>query len=155
MIFPMKPPKLFAAAVILTLALDTRASWLLVCNKGDQTLGLIDPILEKQVAVVPENGVTGHEVVASSDGARAFVPIYGNSGVGHPGTDGSLMRVIDLASKQIVGTVDFGHGVRPHCAVLAPKTDKLYITTELDNCITEIDPNTLKIVGKIPTGQTQ
>ena len=44
------------------------------------------------VAVVAEDGVTGHEVVASPDGKRAFVPIYGNAGVGRPGTDGRLLE---------------------------------------------------------------
>lgn len=128
---------------------------LLVDNKGDKTLGIIDPDSCQQVAVVEEDGETGHEVAASPDGKRAYVPIYGNSGVGHPGTDGRLLRVIDLSTRQIVGTVDFGKGVRPHCAVVGPKNGLLYTTTELDNCITIIDPATLKIAGTVPTGQTE
>src|SRR5438105_3007262 len=84
------------------------AGHLLVANKGDHTLGIIDPVAGKQIATIPEEGTTGHEVIASPDGKRAFVPIYGNSGVGHPGTDGSLLRVIDLESRKIAGTVDFG-----------------------------------------------
>src|ERR1041385_1289422 len=79
--------------------------WVLVANKGDHTLGIIDPEAGRQIAAIPEDGVTGHEVVASQDGKLAFVPIYGNSGVGSPGTDGSLLRVIDLAKREIVGTV--------------------------------------------------
>ena len=129
--------------------------WLLVANKGEQTLGIIDPESCRQIATIPEEGTTGHEVAASPDGKRAFVPIYGNSGVGHPGTDGQLLRIIDLASRKIVGTVDFGKGVRPHCAVVGPKNGLLYITTELENSITIIDPQTLKIVGSVPTGQTE
>jgi YVTN family beta-propeller protein len=128
---------------------------LLVDNKGDKTLGIIDPQTCKQIAVVEEDGETGHEVAASPDGKRAFVPIYGNSGVGHPGTDGRLLRVIDLESRKIVGTVDFGKGVRPHCAVIGPKNGLLYVTTELDNSIAIIDPQTLKIVGTVPTGQAE
>jgi YVTN family beta-propeller protein len=128
---------------------------LLVDNKGDKTLGIIDPESCRQIAVVEEDGETGHEVAASPDGKLAFVPIYGNSGVGHPGTDGQLLRVIDLNTRKIVGTVDFGKGVRPHCAVVGPKNGLLYITTELDNSVTIIDPATLKIVGTIPTGQTE
>jgi DNA-binding beta-propeller fold protein YncE len=69
---------------------------LLVANKGDRTLGFIDPTAGQQIATVAEGGETGHEVAASSDGKRAFVPIYGNSGVGMPGTDGSTLAVIDL-----------------------------------------------------------
>jgi YVTN family beta-propeller protein len=128
---------------------------LLVDNKGEKTLGNIDPVSFKQIAVVDEEGETGHEVAASPDGKRAYVPIYGNSGVGHPGTDGQLLRVIDVAGRKIVGTVDFGHGVRPHCAVIGPKNGLLYVTTELEKSVTVIDPETLKIVGTIPTDQPE
>ena len=128
---------------------------LLVCNKGDHTLGIIDPIAGKQIATVDEEGVTGHEVVASRDGKLAFVPVFGNSGVGKPGTDGSVIRVIEVASRKIVNTLDFGRGVRPHCAVLGPKDGLLYVTTELENTITVIEPRSLKIVATIPTGQPE
>ena len=53
---------------------------LLVTNKGDRLLSIIDADTGKQMAGVPEDGVTGHEVAASPDGRTAFVPIYGNSG---------------------------------------------------------------------------
>ena len=147
-----------AALFCVTASINANAEshgWLLVDNKGDKTLGIIDPLSCKQIAVVEEDGETGHEVAASPDGKRAFVPIYGNSGVGHPGTDGRLLRVIDLETRKIVGTVDFGKGVRPHCAVIGPKNGLLYVTTELDNSITIIDPETLKIVGTVPTGQAE
>ena len=128
---------------------------LLVANKGDKTLGFIDPQSGRQIAAVPEGGVTGHEVAVSPDGKRAFVPIYGNSGVGLPGTDGSTLDVIDLSERKVIHTIDFGHGVRPHFAVFGPKDGMLYVTTELDNAITIIEPHTLKIIGTIPTGQAE
>jgi YVTN family beta-propeller protein len=128
---------------------------LLVANKGDRTLGIVDPEGNKQIATVAEDGTTGHEVAASPDGRTAYVPIYGNSGVGQPGTDGRNVVVIDIASRRAIGTIDFGHGVRPHCAVFGPKDGLLYVTTEVDNTISVIDPNTLKVVGTIPTGQAE
>ena len=128
---------------------------LLVAQKGERSLAIVDPASGSVIASVAENGVTGHEVVASPDGRLAYVPIYGNSGVGSPGTDGSQMVVIDIAAKKIVGTVDFGHGVRPHDPVFGPKDGLLYVTTELDKTVSVIDPKTLKIVGTIPTGQEQ
>ncbi|MGA1983548.1 MAG: cytochrome D1 domain-containing protein [Acidobacteriaceae bacterium] len=128
---------------------------LLVANQGDRTLSLIDPATGKQIAAVPVGGVTGHEVAVSADGKLAFVPIYGDSGVGRPGTDGSSMSVIDLAARKVVGSVDFGHGVRPHMPLVEPVSGMLYVTTELDKAVTVIDPRTLKIVDKIPTGQEQ
>jgi YVTN family beta-propeller protein len=128
---------------------------LLVDNKGDQTIGIIDPDAGKQVAAVPEGGVTGHEVIASPDGRFAYVPIYGDSGVGMPGTDGRNIAVVDIASRKVIDNIDFGHGVRPHCPLIGPKDGLLYVTTEIDNTITVIDPHTLKTVGSIPTGKPE
>ncbi|MGZ4973846.1 MAG: YVTN family beta-propeller repeat protein [Limisphaerales bacterium] len=128
---------------------------LLVCNKGDHTLSIIDPESGEQIAAVPEDGITGHEVIASADGKLAFVPIYGNAGVGKAGTDGSLIRVIDLDKKTVVGTIDFHKGVRPHCAIIGPKNHLLYVSTELEDSIKVIDPKSWKVLGSIPTGQTE
>src|SRR5262252_218743 len=110
-----------AVVVMSAQGASVKAGYLLVANKGEHTLGIIDVAAGRQIATVPEDGITGHELIASPDGKRAYVPIYGNSGVGHPGTDGSLLRVIDISSRKIVGTVDFGKGVRPHCAMIGPK----------------------------------
>jgi YVTN family beta-propeller protein len=128
---------------------------LVVANKGEHTLGIVDPASGKQLAAVPEGGVTGHEVIVSPDGKTAYVPIYGDSGVGKPGTKGTNMVAIDLASRKVVGNLDFGHGVRPHCPVFGPRNGQLYVTTELDKTISIIDPATLKIVGTVPTGQEE
>ena len=128
---------------------------LLVANKGEHTLGIIDPATNQQVAKVDETGTTGHEVVASPDGKLAFVPIYGDSGVGLPGTDGRTIDVVDLGQRRVIHTIDFGRGVRPHCGVFGPKDGLLYVTTELDKAIAVIDPHTFKILGTIPTGQAE
>jgi YVTN family beta-propeller protein len=159
-IHPLRSLLVLAATTVAVLVAPAHASaksdgHLLVANKGDHTLGIIDVAAGRQIAMVPEDGTTGHEVIASPDGKRAFVPIYGNSGVGRPGTDGTLLRVIDLGSHKIVGTVDFGKGVRPHCAMIGPKDGLLYVSTELDNSITVIDPKTLKILHTLPTDQTE
>ncbi len=131
------------------------AGLLLVANKGEHTLGIIDTTTNQQVAKINETGTTGHEVVASPDGKLAFVPIYGNSGVGLPGTDGTAIDVVDLKQRRVVHTIDFGRGLRPHCAVIGPKDGLLYVTTELDKSISVIDPHTFKILGTIPTGQAE
>ncbi len=126
---------------------------LLVANQGSRNLSIIDPVAAHQIDAVPVGGITGHEVAASLDGRTAYVPIYGDAGVAKPGTDGRYMAVIDVASHKVTSTLDFGHGIRPHCAVLDPVSKLLYVTTEIDQTITIIDPHTLKIVGTIPTGR--
>jgi YVTN family beta-propeller protein len=156
----MMLPLIFGCVVLLASSGASPAGsisrgFLLVANKGDRTLGIIDPETGKQVATVAEGGNTGHEVIASPDGRTAFVPIYGDSGVGKPGSDGSNLVVIDIASRKVIGNVDFGHGVRPHCPMFGPKDGLLYVSTELENSITVIDPKSLKIVGSVPTGRPE
>jgi len=142
--------------IVALFALAVHAqSRLLVAEKGNESLAIIDPAAGRVLASVPEGGVTGHEVIASSDGKLAFVPIYGNSGVGQPGTDGQNIAVIDIATHKVVGNIAFNHGVRPHCPMIGPKDGRLYVTTELDKTITIIDPKSFKIVGTLPTGQPQ
>src|SRR5947209_14970902 len=156
----------FLLALVLIVAMSSNVSvraandnagqpLVLVANKGDHTLGLIDPNAGRQVAAIDVGGVTGHEVIVSRDGKLAYVPIYGNSGVGQPGTDGSNMVVVDLALHKVVGNLDFGKGVRPHCPLFGPKNGLLYVSTELEKSIAIIDPKTLKIIGSVPTGQEQ
>ncbi len=145
---------LVACGVAASSASLPAQSLLLVDQKGEYSLALVDPVSGKVVASVAENGITGHEVAASANGKLAFVPIYGDSGVGQPGTDGANIVVVDLATRKLVGNIPFTHGVRPHCAVLGPD-GLLYVTTELDQTVTVIDPKTLKIIGAIPTGQPQ
>ena len=128
---------------------------LLVANKGNHTLGIIDPVSGTQIAAVDEGGVTGHEVAASPNGRRAFVPVYGNSGVGAPGTDGRTLAIIDIPDHKRVATLDLDKPLRPHCAVIGPKDGLLYVTTELANSVTVIDPKTLRIVATIPTDQPE
>jgi len=150
----------FTLTVMLASAADSykptsSAGTLLTANKGAHAMGIIDPVAGKQLMEVPEGGITGHEVIASPDGKVAYVPIYGNSGVGKKGTDGRNIVVIDIASRKVIGNIDFDHGVRPHCPVFDRTRGLLYVTTELDQTITIIDPKTLKIVGTIPTGQPE
>jgi YVTN family beta-propeller protein len=153
----MVRPFLFAAVLGMTAGgagAGGAGGLLLVVNKGDQTLGIIDPVAGKQVATVKESGVTGHEVIASPDGRTAYVPIYGDSGVGKPGTDGQTVDVIDIAARRRVATIDLGRAERPHCPRFGPD-GKLYVSTEITSSITVIDPATNGVLRRIPTGQPE
>ena len=86
------PLLLLSAAVPVGLAQHGR---LLVAQKGDTSLAIVDPIAGAVIASVAEGGTTGHEVTGSPDGKFAIVPIYGNSGVGKPGTDGKNIVIAD------------------------------------------------------------
>jgi len=137
-----------------TVASASAVGWLLVANKGDHTLGIVDPVAGRQIATVEESGVTGHELIASPDGRTAYVPIYGDSGVGRPGSDGRAIDVIDLVSRRRLATIDLGRAERPHCAQFG-RDGRLYVTTELSQSLAVIDPRTNAVVERIPTGQPE
>ena len=148
-----------AASLVLVVVADrahaaSPSGLLLVANKGDHSLSIVDPAAGKRIGTVEESGVTGHEVIASPDGKTAYVPIYGDAGVGRPGTDGSTIDVIDIASRKRVATIDLGKGVRPHCPLFGAD-GRLYVTTEITSTITVIDPKTHKVVDQIPTGEKE
>ena len=145
----MRPVLLFCA--LLFFPLHAPAQRLLVANQGDHTLLIVDPVSRQTVAQVGVD-INGHEVIASPDGRFAYVPIYGNSGVGKPGTDGSTVEVIDIASGRAVDIIDLGRPARPHCAKFGPD-GLLYVSAELAKAVDVIDPRTRKVVGEIPTGQ--
>jgi DNA-binding beta-propeller fold protein YncE len=152
-----KPLGLCLLVSALCLATDASGQSLLVVNQGDTSLSIVDPASAKQVAVIAEGTPTmhGHEVATSADGRTAYVPIYGNVGVGKPGLNGHEMLILDLPSRKVIGHIDFAHGVRPHQPVFDPARNLLYVTTELDQSVTVIDPRTRRIVGSVPTGQPQ
>src|SRR5947207_1353269 len=126
-------------------------AWLLVANQYDQSLSIVDPVAGKEVGKVKTRGTKGHEVIASPDGRLAYVPIYGDSGVGQPGSNGQTIEVIDLATQKIVNIIDLGKPVRPHCAKFAPD-GLLYVSAELSNALYIVDPQNGKVAGEVPTG---
>jgi YVTN family beta-propeller protein len=140
---------------------DAGAGLLIVANSNDEThrdgegyLTFLDPETGRAVATVPDGGVTAHEVIASPDGRFAYLPIYGNGDVGNAGSHGSVVTVIDIAARELAGSIDFGHGVRPHFGVFGPD-GLLYVTGEMDHAVFIIDPQTRKVIATIPTGQPE
>jgi YVTN family beta-propeller protein len=126
---------------------------LVIANQGDHTLLTIDLASEKTLGKT-EVGINGHEVAVAPDGKFAYVPIYGNSGVGKPGTDGDRIDIVDLHTHAFAGHIDLGKPVRPHCAKFGPD-GLLYVSAELDNAIYAVNTTTRQVVAKNPTGAEQ
>ena len=123
---------------------------LVVANQREHTALLIDPETRQELAKVVV-GVNGHEVAVSPDSRFAYVPIYGNSGVGKPGTDGTTIDIVDLRDRKLAATIDLGKPLRPHRAEFGPD-GLLYVTAELDKAVDVVDPATRKMIAQIPTG---
>jgi YVTN family beta-propeller protein len=126
---------------------------LVVVNQREHSVLFVEPAISRTFAKISV-GVNGHEAAVSPDARFVYVPIYGNSGVGKPGTDGATIDVIDIGKRQLSAPIDLGKPLRPHRAEFGPD-GLLYVTAELDNAVTIIDPATRKVLGEIPTGAPQ
>src|SRR5688500_12109071 len=97
-------------ALVLALASVASAKdsgTLLVLNKSDNTVSLIDLATRKTVATVP-TGIGPHEVAVSPDGKTAVIANYGAQ------IPGSSLTIIDIPGKQALKTIDLGEYRRPH-----------------------------------------
>ena len=138
-----------AAAIVLGVAAGTLAQTpspaLLVLEKSDNTMAMVDPASMKVVARVPA-GTDPHEIVASTDGRVAYISNYG-------GTDSDLhtISVVDLLAHKEMPAIDLGALHSAHGLFYAG--DKLYFTVETNKVFGRYDPAAKGIDWVLGTGQ--
>ncbi len=117
---------------------------LLVLNKAENTLAVVDPSTMQVVARIP-TGDGPHEVVVSADGRTAYVSNYGAE------KPGNSLSVIDLAARKETKRVDLGALWRPHG--LAERGGKIYFTAEVSRVVARYDPAADRVDWLAGTGQ--
>ena len=135
---------LFIAAAAALTAAETPSPALLVLNKEEATLSIVDPSTLKVVGHA-STGEGPHEVAASTDGKLAFVGNYGSK------TPGSTISVIDLIGQKEIRRVDLGSLRRPHGMFFAD--GKVYFTAEVNKIIGRYDPAANLVDWLLGTGQ--
>jgi YVTN family beta-propeller protein len=139
-------PRLFAASAVLCVNLaiaQTPSPALLVLNKEDRSLVIVDPSNNKVSGRVPV-GDGPHEITVSSDGKFAFVGNYGSR------EPGNTISVIDLTQQKEIRRVDLGPLRRPHGMFFAG--GKVYFTAEVNKLIGRYDPASNQIDWLLGTG---
>jgi YVTN family beta-propeller protein len=131
-------------ASLLAVAAETPSPALLVLNKEDAALAIVDPVTRTVVARIA-TGQGPHELAVSSDGKLAFAGNYGGQ------TPGSTLSVIDLVAQKELRRVDLGALRRPHG--LAFFDGKLYFTAEVNKLIGRYDPAANQVDWLLGTGQ--
>ncbi|PYT10214.1 MAG: hypothetical protein DMF60_00810 [Acidobacteria bacterium] len=119
---------------------------LLVLNKSESTLAIIDPATLKVLARVP-TGEAPHEVAASADGRFAFVSNYGTAE-----RPGNTISVIDVAARKEIKRLDLGALLRPHG--ITESNGKIYFTIEGSRAVARYDPVASRVDWTMGTGQT-
>lgn len=133
----------FLAASVLCVA-QTPSPALLVLNKEDSTLSIVDPSSLKTVGMVP-TGTAPHELTVSTDGRFAYVANYGSA------TPGDTISVIDLVAQKETRSVGLGEMRRPHG--IAFLDGKVYFTSEVCKCLGAYDPASNSVREFLRTGQ--
>lgn len=121
-------------------------SVLLILNKIDNTLAIVDPVSLRVLGKVP-TGDGPHEVVASADGRIAYVANYGTQQ-----KVGNSISIIDIVARREIKRLELGPLFRPHGIVLA--NGKVYFTAEVNRVIARYDPAKDKVDLIIGTGQS-
>ena len=118
---------------------------LLVLNKEDANLAIVDPVSGNVLGRVPV-GQGPHELVTSTDGRLAFASNYGTGPA-----PGRTISMIDIAAQKELRRIDVSPLSRPHG--LAFENGKLYFTAEADKKIATYNPATDTIDWQFETGQ--
>lgn len=134
---------LYAAIGVVAQARPSR--YLLALSKRNHTLAIVDPNTLQVIASAPV-GPDPHEVIASSDGKRAYVSIYG-------GGRYHALSVIDLVAHKALPDIDTGALNGPHG--LAFVGGKVWFTAEGAKAIASYDPVSAKIDWIMGTGQNR
>ena len=129
-------------------AAQTPSPALLVLEKDDKKLAIVDPATLKVVARV-DAGDDPHEVVASEDGKFAYISNYGAFG----SNPGHTLSVVDLVSQKRLASVELGALLAPHGLEWAD--GKVYFTAEGSKAIGRYDPASEKIDWALGIGQNR
>jgi YVTN family beta-propeller protein len=131
----------FCAAALQ--AATTPANALLVLEKQQNTLVIVDPASLTIVARVPA-GNDPHEVAVSDDGRTAYISNY---------SGGHTISRVDLVAQKPLTPIDLGALRQPHGLVMAG--GKLYFTAEGAKVVGRYDPATETIDWVMGTGQNR
>ncbi len=118
---------------------------LLALSKHDHTLAIVDAATLQVLARIPV-GPDPHEVIASSDGRKAYVSIYGG-GLYH------ALSVLDLVAQKALPEIDTGALNGPHGLVFVG--GKVWFTAEGAKAVARFDPATATIDWIMGTGQNR
>jgi YVTN family beta-propeller protein len=126
-----------------------RTLWLVVA-KQQPGITIYDAATD-EVVCKATTGLSPHEAAFSRDGKTVYVPVYGSSNIGQPGTDEHAIHIVDSLTCREVGVIDTGEHTRPH-AIAVGKSGLAYVTSENRQSIALVDPRARRVVAAIPTG---
>jgi YVTN family beta-propeller protein len=137
----------FPLLAAISVSAQTPSPALLVLEKSDDTLAIVDPAALKVIGRVPA-GKDPHEVAASVDGKLAYISNYG-------GTQSVLktISVVDLAAQKALTPINLGALRGAHGIEFA--VGRVWFTAETNKVIARYDPATQQVEWVMGTGQSR
>jgi len=131
-------PTLFFGLTLFVLTASgqgTSKRLLLALSKADHTLALVDPGSLKVIGRLPV-GSDPHEVIASADGTKAYVSIYGGGGLHE-------INVLDLVAQKPLMNIDTRPLYGPHGIEFV--NGKVWFSAEGSKAVGRYDPASGKL----------
>ena len=121
-------------------------SLLLVLNKSDDSLSIVDPRSGVELdRIATDEGP--HEVAVAPSGEVAVVTNYGRQ------VPGNTLTVVDLVERRAGRTIDLGEHRRPHGVVFLDHERRVLVTTEESRSLLEVAVRSGEIVRVLDTKQ--
>lgn len=133
-----------ALALLAIPLVQVRAGTLVVANKSEATVSLVDTQSGEIRATLP-TGNAPHEVDVSPNGVLALVGNYGTRD-----EPGSSLTVVDIPAAKVVKTIDLGTYSRPH-GIVWLDDDHAVVTVEANRAVIRVDVDEAEITQEIGT----
>jgi YVTN family beta-propeller protein len=144
--YPRSLTAVVLSALYLLVSVPANAGTLVVANKAEATVSLLDHLSGEVVATL-ETGHGPHEVGISPDGRRAIVTNYGTREA-----PGNSLTVVDIPGASVLATIDLGEYQRPH-GVEWLDDRRAVVTVEDNKAIIVVDVTTGDVLEAVDTEQ--
>ncbi len=124
---------------------------MIVVEKGLPGATIYDADTDQPVCDAKAGAMSPHEAAFSLDGRTAYIPLYGSTNIGVPGTNEHVVEFFRTSDCKKIASLDTGTYLRPH-GLWVGRSGTLYVTSELAQSILLIDPRKPKIIATIPSG---
>lgn len=139
-------PAVVLAASLSILAAPAFASRLVVLNKSEADVSILNAATGREVARLPV-GIGPHEAATSPDGTTVVVCNYGQR------QPGNTLTVLDMRKVAPVRTINLGIHQRPHGIVYLKDGERVVVTTEGSKSLLIVNVKHAEIEAAIGTNQ--
>ena len=130
----------------------TGANGLVLIDKLGSHIRFFDPATFREISSI-ETDKAPHDLAFSPDHKTVYVPIYGDGVYGRNPHPGHQILIIDLATRQMIGTIDVSPYWAPH-GIQVDRAGTLYVTCDISRKLLVIDPKKRKVEAAIDTEGT-